>query len=277
MKSYQPLIISLLVHLCLYLMALLMPNESPAPHTQEIEVLYKNTNNSVARQIVMDPSEKQLEKSLQNLKDKAERLSRLTQRVKNEILANKNGPPQNKSQSFREKLSNELKKPITDIAGPSIDRPMPDKVAKDTRLGDSSISDYIPEIRSGGFTALNTDQFIHYTFYARINEQIRNRWIENVRVFILSTSQAEINRLALKTQISEIEVILDPAGRFVRALVHQQAQNTDLDLSATKAFQQAAPLNNPPSEMVESDGHIHLRYAFYVFLRSRYIASGSNQ
>lgn len=283
MKSKQPLIISLLIHLCLYLLVLVMPLESPSVREpQEVEIMYQNEK---SRQFVMDPNEDELDKSVKDLKDRAERLSRLSRRFKKETIAPNEGATQNLSPSNRQPprenrlqkdaLTKELQKPLEDASAPSINRPPPDHVANRTQMGVSTLSEYIPEVKTGGFTALNTDQFIHYTFYARANEQIRNRWVENIRVFINSAPQTEINRLARSTQISEIEIILSPTGQFVKAIIHQKAESQDLDQSAIAAFRLAAPFNNPPSEMIENDGYIHLHYGFHVQFKPRYMAGGS--
>jgi hypothetical protein len=291
MKLYQLLIISVLFHLGLLWLAWLLPaNFSKTSRTQEIQLVYQNeTKNSVKdeKYFVSDYNREE-DDALDILKKKVKRLSRITRRVKEELLAKKSGPSQNqvaqKMQSdIQKQLKNDLKpndlhslpSDITDKDSPSITKPMPDSVAKNTQMGDSSIENFIPDVKMGGFTSLNSDQFVYYTFYARTNEQIRNRWIENIRHFLSTTPQTEINRLSSKTQISNIEVLLNRKGHFVRALVHQQAENAQLDESAIAAFRLASPLNNPPEEMVSEDGYIHLYYGFYLGFKPRYIASGS--
>ncbi|MCB0350694.1 MAG: TonB family protein [Bdellovibrionales bacterium] len=273
MKSYQPLIISLLAHICLILLALLAPSESLLkPQTQDIEVVYQNETKP--KLFVSDPNEQAINTAIEKLKDAANKLSRYNERVKEEVAAQKSGRTQNRPPQLRKQVREELKRPLNEDV-PSINRPPPNRVASDTRTGDSSLSEFIPEVKMGGFTALNTDQFIHYTFYARTNEQIRNRWTSNIKNFLNNTVQTELNRLAQQTQISQIEIILDPNGRFIKALIHQRSQNPDIDQAAIEAFRQASPLNNPPEEMIESDGFIHLHYGFHIQLRPRYLARGS--
>jgi outer membrane biosynthesis protein TonB len=284
MKSIQPLIISLLLHLCLYLLALVTPS-SPLknPHPQAIEVVYQNEPK--ARTFVADPNETDLKKAVEDLKDKAERLSRFTRRFQQEQVARRSGETRNNMSQqpaemqaphrVRESARRELQKPIERDGyerPPLTGQP---NVGRQARMGDSSLAEYIPDVREGGFTALNSDQFVHYTFYARVNEQIRNRWVMNIRDFLDRASGAEINRLARKTQLSEVEIVLDSTGKFVKAIFFNRAENPVLDQSAVRAFQLASPLNNPPSEMIEADGYIRLRYGFYVQFRPRYMASGS--
>lgn len=267
MKLYQPLIISFLIHLCLLLFAQLAPSQSHLkPKNQNVEIVYQNETKT--QQFVTSPDKTEIKKAIEKLKSAADKLSRYTERVKMQTRVAKSGPTQNivsesPSRPLAQQLSDELKSPILN------------PVARNTRMGDSSLAEYIPEVKVGGFTALNTDQFVHYTFYARTNEQIRNRWIMNVRNFLNLAPQTEINRLSQQPQVSQVEIVLDSNGRFVKALIHQHSQNPDVDQSAIEAFRQAAPLNNPPAEMIERDGFIHLHYAFHIHFRPRYIASGS--
>ncbi len=274
MKSYQPLIISLLAHFCLILLAQLAPSQSPIrPRTQDVEIVYQNETKP--KLFVSDPNEHEVKKSIEKLKDAADKLSRYTQRVKQEVAASRSGRTQNRPPQISKLIQEELKRPILDSNAPSITKPMPDQVARNTRTGDSSLSEFIPEVKIGGFTALNTDQFVHYTFYARTNEQIRSRWTNNIRNFLNETPQTQINQLSQQTQVSRIEIVLDPKGRFVKGIIHQRSQHPDIDQSAIEAFRQASPLNNPPAEMITPDGLIHLHYAFHIHFRPRYLASGS--
>lgn len=283
MKLNQPLIISLLFHICLYLLALLNPGESLLKQSlQPVEIVYQDQTKR--RQIVIDPNEQRLMDSLKKLKEQADRLSRITQRVKEQTIASQVGKTQNqtpqKPSTTQNTWSQEAQKEPEDLdsSAPSITKPIPSvnsPVGRNAQTGDSSIAEYIPEVRRGGFTALNTDQFLHYTFYARINEQIRSRWVASISQFLETTPQSEINRLALKVQRSQVEILLDSKGHFVKALVHQRSENSRVDESAIMAFRLASPLNNPPSEMIEPDGFIHLHYGFYVQFRPQHMASGT--
>jgi hypothetical protein len=254
--------------------ALLTPSKSPINTLQPIEIVYQNETKKT-QAFVTAPDEKKLDEQLEDLKEKAQQLSRITQRVKEQMVARKNGETRNREPAPQQQMHEELQKPLETSDAPSITAPMPDKVARNTYLGDSSIAEYIPEVKEGGFTALNTDQFVYYTFYARTNEQVRNRWVNNVQQFINDTPQSELNRLAQKTQVSQIEIILTRDGKFVKALAHKNSESRDLDACAAAAFRLAAPFNNPPSEMIEEDGFIHLHYGFHIQLQPRYLASGS--
>ncbi|RME17299.1 MAG: energy transducer TonB [Bdellovibrio sp.] len=144
---------------------------------------------------------------------------------------------------------------------------------QEPKIYGSKVSLFVPQIKQGGFTALNTDQFIFYTFYARTNEQIGSRWVFNIQ-----NSRDELKRSSLKSpfssqkHITQLEVILKPNGDLAKIHLLKSSQIPALDQAAVLAFQQAAPFANPPEEMVQEDGRIHLYYNFIVVLDPRYWA-----
>lgn len=280
-QHFQAFLISLLVHACLVLLALLLPKlDLGRPTNQPIEIVYQNET-SKPRQHVIDTNDN-FDEELKNLKDQVNRLSKVTRRVVKEQRAAKVGETQNRSGQDGQATQKHLARTVhEDLKGqgeerPSITAPMPgSSVAHEAQIGDSTISDYIPEVKVGGFTSLNQDQFLFYTFFARINEQIRNHWIENVRSVLGTSPQSQLSKWAEKTQITAFEVLVTAEGKYVRTIIYRQSESQQLDKAAIAALRLASPYNNPPSELVEADGYIHLRYQFHVELRPSLIASGA--
>jgi protein TonB len=134
-------------------------------------------------------------------------------------------------------------------------------------IGQSSLSQLIPGVEEGAFTALNTDQLEFYAFYQRANEQIRNRWVGLIRDYLGELAARDMEILARRNRTTQIEVVLNPSGEYVRSVVHTGSCDKGLDQAAGESFRRAAPFPNPPSEMVKADGFIHLFYAFTLYLR----------
>ncbi len=285
----EPLIISILAHLCLILIILLSPAPKPAPALQPIQVVYQNeTDNKRSQQIVsnVSPPTKEL---VNELKKRVNLLSQLTRRVLHQEVARRSGVKTVNRSASREQNSNSF-----DSGGPSpsITAPMgtiPDSDFNNSHsnnsnglhsnqlLGESTILDDIPEVRAGGFTALNTNQFIFYTFYSRINEQIGNRWVENIQNILYRTPNYILKEWANKDQVTQVEILLTPQGKFVKAIIFHHADNRVIDDAAVSAFRRAAPFTNPPSGLVSRDGYIHLLYSFHVYFRPRFLASDGSQ
>jgi hypothetical protein len=278
---------SLIVHLLFVALLLRLENRDyTSKETIELTVL-DHAPTKKPQTLVTDPNLQPLKNALKELKDKADFLSKENRRVKEQMIARNTGRTQNrdsqKQQPQREQDNSEnqsqrkasrFPKPNeeSDLAGTQPAFSKQQRVAERVVLSDSTIAEYVPNVKQGGFTSLNTDQFMYYTFYARINEQIRNRWVNNLQAFSANVGPNEINRLASREQVTELEVILDKDGNYRKTIVHRNSENSQLDAAAAYAIQNASPFLNPPSEILETDGNIHLYYQFHVNWRPQYVA-----
>ncbi len=165
-------------------------------------------------------------------------------------------------------ITAEIKKPQTGGGGTSRTLFLP----SDPRVnpGTSTIGERVPEdIRIGDFTALNTDRFVFYTFYARIDEQIRNRWVRYMRAVNYGGGDIPPGTTPLTTNL---EMVLNREGEFIRAIIHEGSGSRDVDNAPILAFREARIFPHPPREMVKDDGTIRLLYSFTVLRDSRPLA-----
>ncbi|MBL7689101.1 MAG: TonB C-terminal domain-containing protein [Bdellovibrionaceae bacterium] len=117
-----------------------------------------------------------------------------------------------------------------------------------------------PDIEIGNFTALNTDRFRYYSFYSRIEEQIRHRWVKYVKATLYSGRFPP----SARSFTTKIEIVLDRQGDFVRAIIHNESGSQSIDAAPVLAFREAKRIPHPPREMVKEDGTVRLFYAFHV-------------
>jgi len=131
--------------------------------------------------------------------------------------------------------------------------------------GLSTFGEVVPDtIKFGDFTALNTDRHLFYSFYSRMEEKIRGRWVAYARAVVYN-SPAEFHRPGGKSVwTTKLEVILDSEGRFERAVLMEPSGSPALDSAPVQAFKEAYQFPNPPKEMIGKDGKIHISYAFSV-------------
>lgn len=128
--------------------------------------------------------------------------------------------------------------------------------------GISTTGEALPQdIQIGDFTALNTDRFIYYTYYARIEEQIRPRWVRFVKAVIFGGGDLTIGK---REYVTNLEIVLNREGDFVRAIVHEGSGSRDIDAAPILAFREAHRIPHPPREMVKEDETIRLYYSFRV-------------
>ena len=136
-------------------------------------------------------------------------------------------------------------------------------------IGGSTGGEEIPGVKEGS-TALNTDQFKYYSFFSRVKEAIRFRWVTGVRGFANSASQAQLYRLARLPSPTVLEIMLDRDGMVVHINVLKSSGSATLDNAAVDAFYQASPLNHPPDEMIRPDDRmVHLMFSFFGALVSQ--------
>ena len=138
------------------------------------------------------------------------------------------------------------------------------------RPGSSTVGETLPQdIKIGDFTALNTDRYTYYTFFARMEEVFRPKWINHVKAAFYTYQQTQ-RRLREEDFVTQVELLLDKDGNFVRGILHSESGNTQLDLAPVKAFREASRFPNPPQEMLKEDHLIHLEYQFTVHFIPQY-------
>ncbi|MEQ1876100.1 MAG: hypothetical protein ABL958_05605 [Bdellovibrionia bacterium] len=126
----------------------------------------------------------------------------------------------------------------------------------------AAVGEKLPDsVKFGNFNALNSDRFLYYSFFARIEEGIRPRWEMSVREVVRSADPAVYRH---NEWLMNLEIILDRTGKFHKAVVHKKSGLDPLDVATIDAFRAGAPFQNPPQEMVQADGRIHLFYAISV-------------
>jgi hypothetical protein len=197
-------------------------------------------------------------------------LSSRTQRVQKQTRSLNIGPNRNSLQP-RSLFSHKVQSPNVDRLKPTteaqlgvgtifIPRPM--------LPIESSLGTPLPtEIEIGSFTALNTDKFTYYSFFERIEDKIRFRWESEVRSALTRISREEISSYPKNIAVSNLEIILSREGTVEKILLLRSCGLSPLDEAPAKAFWEAKNFMNPPAGLIESDGKIHLRYQFLVYLR----------
>jgi TonB family protein len=137
--------------------------------------------------------------------------------------------------------------------------------------GLSTVGEQLPDdVKFGDFTALNTDRHLYYSFYSRIEQMIRPRWVNYARAVVYNLENGTEVVRGRATWTTKLEVILDNKGTFQKALLHEGSGVRSLDSAPVQAFRDAQQFPNPPQEMVKGDGTIHIYYAFSVNIIPRY-------
>ncbi len=249
--------------------------DDPAPQNDTAEVVFldpvEKSDRKGPNKILIDPDkEKPPEPAPDDLKKEADFLSAFTKRVKKRLAARELGEDRNvQARQAQPKGDPEgiAGKEQRGEKGSGFLAPGGGQALRTVAIGQSSLSQVIPGVEEGAFTALNTDQLEFYAFYQRSNEQIRNRWVNLIRNYLDQVAARDMEILAQRNRTTQVEIVLTPSGGFARSVIHNSSGDKGLDHAAVEAFRLAAPFPNPPSEMVKGDGFIHLYYNFTLYLR----------
>ena len=270
-RSFQGLVLSLCFHAVLVWILVRGNFADPVSQTDTTEIVIMDQGEKTgANKILMDPdNEKPPPPTPEELKKQADFLSAFTKRVKKQLASRNIGADRN---------AQAAQSPKGDPEGIAGDQQRGDRgegflapgggqALRTVAIGQSSLSQTIPGVEEGAFTALNTDQLEFYAFYQRSNEQIRNRWVSLIRNYVGELPARDMEILARRNRTTMLEILLTPSGDFARSVIHSSSGDKGLDQAAIEAFRLAAPFPNPPSEMVKADGFIHLYYNFTLYLR----------
>lgn len=130
----------------------------------------------------------------------------------------------------------------------------------------STMGDTVPnDVSIGSFTALNTDRYVYYSFFSRIEDLVRFRWESRVRSAVDTFDRNYIlSVVGRRSWITSVDIWLTKDGRYHSAHILKESGISRFDQAAVMAFKEAGMFPNPPQEMVEDDGFIHLKYSFNV-------------
>ena len=283
MRVLQGILLSIWLHFMLVVLlnvgALYIPRLFPPkpPQTITVEILdsQNETDSKKEKQVVREaltPEKLKVKES----EDPLTFLSAQTQRVKQQTQAILKGMTKNRANntstpeeaSTEQKTASKHKLPKTgtmDVFTPEYKKTpsLPKQAIMDPGL--STVGEALPQdVSIGSFTALNTDRYLFYSFYSRIEELIRFRWESAIRESIDRTPATSFKYNPSGEWNTHLEIWLKPTGEFHSAHLMKESGFRAFDQSAIQAFIQAKLFPNPPKEMVESDGLIHLKYSFRV-------------
>lgn len=291
------------------------PIEKPNSETITVEILEDKSQNETKnnKQIVRDveaPDDVKAENSedpLAFLSGQLQRVKKQTQAARSGLTKNRssqgnqverpspsrsNSQSRSKSQTQNQSRSESQTEAQSD-RGPELDPRKPGSLeaftpryrktpalpqkSDDLENGISTVGEALPqEITVGSFTALNTDRYLYYSFFSRIEELIRYRWEDTVRETIDSTPSERLLSNTNGVWTTQLEIRLKPNGELHSTQLLKEAGYRGFDQAAIQAFAQARLFPNPPEEMIEEDGLIHLKYSFQVRYEPKVLVRSSD-
>lgn len=126
----------------------------------------------------------------------------------------------------------------------------------------SSIENYVPSVKPGNQTALNTAKSAFAGYLNGIHNRIHPIFADS---FLGSLDSLPLSHPMNNESLStEVEIILDQeSGNLVRMGVTKFSGITAFDIAALDSVKRAAPFGTPPREIVSPDGRVYLHWEFH--------------
>lgn len=293
-KSFQALILSILVHIGLVATMYFAPAAKKDLGPITIEILDSESEKKGPRYLVKE-TETEQDKLLKELKSQSDLLSKYTKQVKKQQYAKGDSkrsgqrgtsPVPTRPSGKKLDLKPRPQKLFASGAALKTKPRKPDPLQERVESAEASMNrtfaiggkagmDEIPGVQEGHFTSLNTNQFKFYSFFSRVGDAIRYRWVSRVRNFAAGASASKIFQLANTPQATLLDIFLDKEGMVVKIDVLRSSGDPTLDDAAVQAFYQASPLNHPPDGMIDPQTRmVNLKFSFFVRWNPVYTARG---
>ncbi|MFH1263416.1 MAG: energy transducer TonB [Pseudomonadota bacterium] len=150
-----------------------------------------------------------------------------------------------------------------DVPSSILGKEMPAMGPSNSKLAMLAPSNYLPQIAIGDSTVLNTREYAYATFFIRMKRQMEAIWDP--------TSTISSERLARDQYVTTLQFTIKKNGYLNDLFLLNSSGNRKLDQEAIDAVRRAAPFLNPPPQLVEEDGLIHVpNWGFIVTLRPVY-------
>ena len=126
----------------------------------------------------------------------------------------------------------------------------------------SAIENYVPHVKPGNQTALNTRASAFANYLNAMHQRIHVIFADS---FLASLDQfpknSPLNNFEMHT---ELEIILNQTeGGVVTLGIVKTSGVTAFDINALEAVNKAAPFGKPPTEIVSPDGNVYLHWEFH--------------
>lgn len=138
-------------------------------------------------------------------------------------------------------------------------------IPRQEKQNPSRTMDFLPGVKRGPQTLLNTREFMYYSYFSRMKEQLYWKWVRYFQIEPQLAFLALIKGNKKKLFSTSLYVHLSQDGEIQDIRVVKSSGEESIDFAALQAFLSAAPFPNPPIGLVEEDGYIHIKQSFHVY------------
>ena len=123
---------------------------------------------------------------------------------------------------------------------------------------------YIQGMKEGDTSALNTKEFVFYSYFERVRRQLDQAWQPILREQIQRIYKNGRKLASNMDYTTRTMVTLSAKGEIVRVQLLEQSGTTDLDQAAVDALNKAGPYPNPPKGLINDSNQVQIRWDFIL-------------
>jgi len=148
----------------------------------------------------------------------------------------------------------------------------------------AAIENYVPSVKLGNQTALNTARVPFASYLNQIHNRIHPIFADQFLESLDSLPASHPMNANRERMFTSLELVLDrQEGRLVRMGVTKTSGVTAFDVGALESVNRAAPFGPPPEAILSPDGNVYLHWEFHrepayacsTFFARPYILKGS--
>jgi protein TonB len=125
-------------------------------------------------------------------------------------------------------------------------------------------NEYIKGLKESESTALNTREFVYFSYFQRIRQQLDLAWRPILREEVYRVFRQGRSIATDKDHTTRTVVVINSAGEVVTVRVIEESGTRNLDEAAIRAFNQAGPFPNPPKGLITAGGTVEIRWDFIL-------------
>lgn len=123
---------------------------------------------------------------------------------------------------------------------------------------------YIQGMKEGEVSALNTKEFIFFSYFDRVRRQLDQAWQPILRANIDHIFKAGRKLASNSEYVTKTLVTLNMRGEIVKVTLLEESGTHDLDQAAVDALNKAGPYPNPPKGLIDGAGLVEIRWDFIL-------------
>jgi TonB family protein len=125
------------------------------------------------------------------------------------------------------------------------------------------VTDYLPNVKEKEKTALNTREFVFFSFYERMKKRLGMFWTPALERKFQKMYYANVE-VDDRDLVTKLIIVLDNEGNIKRIEKLESSGFVDLDNAAVEAFTRAAPFSNPPKGILDDDETVVIKWDFIL-------------